>query len=172
MTDEFDRLVSAAHLSASGWSLDSHHQSNPFESYFFYVRDFRTDHVQLFSVKQTTFHALRESPSFREICRGIAALMLRAHADKLTRKELDALCGCLIGYIKETQVYRAWLQEALPDQRLHALLHIYGAPRDVLLRPVIAKAEQPILPVDEVQALSERVLALDRQHHPEWFARG
>lgn len=169
MTDAFDRLVSAAHLRASGWSLDSYHQSNPFESHFFYVNDFRTGHVQLFSVKKRTFHEWRKPLPFREICHAIAVLMLRVQAGEVTRDELDALCGCLTGYFKETQVYRVWLKEALPDQRLHALLHIYGGPQGALLRPAITNTEQPILPVEGLLAFSNRVLALDRQHHPEWF---
>ena len=38
-----DMAITKAHLAAGDWALNEFHHSNPFNSYYFYLRDFETD---------------------------------------------------------------------------------------------------------------------------------
>ncbi|MDF5356368.1 hypothetical protein P3685_25010, partial [Vibrio parahaemolyticus] len=49
MEFDYDKSVSNAHLEAAGWGMDAFNHSNPFESHVIYVRDYRNDHIRLFT---------------------------------------------------------------------------------------------------------------------------
>lgn len=55
MEFDYDKSVSNAHLEAAGWGMDAFNHSNPFESHVIYVRDYRNDHIRLFTIKQADF---------------------------------------------------------------------------------------------------------------------
>lgn len=57
---DYDKLVSNAHLEAAGWGMDAFNHSNPFESHVIYVRDYRNDHIRLFTIKQADFDTIKQ----------------------------------------------------------------------------------------------------------------
>ncbi|HDX8014172.1 TPA: hypothetical protein RPP61_003974 [Escherichia coli] len=52
MEFDYDKSVSNAHLEAAGWGMDAFNHSNPFESHVIYVRDYRNDHIRLFTYRK------------------------------------------------------------------------------------------------------------------------
>lgn len=59
MEFDYDKSVSNAHLEAAGWGMDAFNHSNPFESHVIYVRDYRNDHIRLFTIKQADFDTIK-----------------------------------------------------------------------------------------------------------------
>jgi len=75
---DFDRSVTAAHFRATGWDVCDYNHSNPFECHHFYLCDFRTNHTQVFSVKQEDVRN-QSTPTFfsmEMLASGIGQLML------------------------------------------------------------------------------------------------
>ncbi len=43
--------------------MDAFNHSNPFESHVIYVRDYRNDHIRLFTIKQADFDTIKAAAS-------------------------------------------------------------------------------------------------------------
>lgn len=164
-----DREISAAHLKASGWQLDLHASGDPFNCHFFYIADFRTEHIQLVSVPQAEFERV---PIPTDVLPGklaelISRLML-VH-DNPHHEWQQELTVALSAFFKSTRTYSHWLFSAPAGERLHAVIHIYGDKSASRVRPAALSTASTILPVDEFTALSKQILETDRASHPEWF---
>lgn len=168
MSAEFDKTISKAHLSAHGWDIGVFKHSNPFECHVLYVRDFRSDHTELFTMRMDDFANYKPPATSDEISGLLARLIKRHQRNRLTQKEKGALLPTLICYMKGTQCFDIWRQAAEPDQRLHMVINIYGE-KEVLVRPFIMKSEGVLLPAEQVLEASNHARSLDRQRHPEWF---
>ncbi|RYA67137.1 hypothetical protein DD595_26525, partial [Enterobacter cloacae complex sp. 4DZ3-17B2] len=55
---DYDKSVSNAHLETAGWGMDAFNHSNPVESHGIYVRDYRSDHIRLITMKQADFDTI------------------------------------------------------------------------------------------------------------------
>lgn len=178
MVFDFDRSVTAAHFRATGWDVFDYNHSNPFECHHFYLCDFRTNHTQMFSVKQE--HVRNQStPTFfsmEMLASGVGELMLEMAKDKQDQdQKLINECGAVVVcYAKNTQTYRQWLHQAQAGERLQMIINIYPSPTlddklSVMVRPFVANCSDPMLSADEVTRYSRTVEAMDKTNHPEWF---
>lgn len=167
MTDfDFDQEVSKAHLAAAGWKLNDFISSNPTLCHMFYVRDFRTGHIQLFTITRDAFEQLRVPFSAAELSSSLADLMHRLAGGCLTPEESKVLPGVLAGYVKGTQSYRIWNSTAGGDDRLHAVVNVYPGGT---VRPFIEPPVSTVLPAEKILADTDAVRAMDLANHPEWF---
>lgn len=145
MEFDYDKSVSNAHIEAAGWGMDAFNHSNPFESHVIYVRDYRNDHIRLFTIKQADFDIIK----------------LPLHLTS------DTLAPALVGYAKTTETYRSWRRVSGAAERLHMVINIYAG--SGLLRPFIARVLKTVLTSQEVLAFSSQVKGMDVSNHPEWF---
>ncbi|KGM26709.1 hypothetical protein KS18_18605 [Photorhabdus luminescens] len=125
--------------------MDAFNHSNPFESHVIYVRDYRNDHIRLFTIKQADFDTIK----------------LPLHLTS------DTLAPALVGYTKSTETYRSWRRVSGATERLHMVINIYAG--SGLLRPFIARAPEIVLTTQEVLVFSSQVKNMDVSNHPEWF---
>jgi hypothetical protein len=166
--NDFDHDVSKAHLEAAGWSLDRYFHANPFQCHVVYVRDYRTDHIQLFTIKRDDFDSIEVPFSTGELSAVLAELMLRLAGGRVSTKEAQALPQLLAAYVKGTQAYRVWRSQAGGhDRRLHAILNLYPGGS---VRPFIARTSDTVIAADKLMADTDQVRAMDLANHPEWFA--
>lgn len=169
MEFDYDKSVSNAHLEAAGWGMDAFNHSNPFESHVIYVRDYRNDHIRLFTIKQTDFDTIKLPLHLTSdmLASVIAEFVSKAAKGKLNAKESDTLAPALVGYAKSTETYRSWRRVSGAAERLHMVINIYAG--SGLLRPFIARAPKTVLTSQEVLAFSSQVKGMDVSNHPEWF---
>ncbi|WP_369793173.1 hypothetical protein [Xenorhabdus sp. NBAII XenSa04] len=64
------------------------------------MRDYRNDHVRLFTINQAEF-------------------VSKAAKGKLNTKEADTLAPVLVGYAKSTETYRSWQRVSGATERLY-----------------------------------------------------
>lgn len=166
---DYDKAVSSAHLGASGWEMNEHSHANPFTSYVVYVRDFRTGHVQLFTVSRTDFHRLEPHPGMGtdQLSAMVAHLLTRAHENALTADEQRVMGPVLVNYVRLTGAHGLWEKQAATDDPLHAILNIYAGGA---VRPFVAPLKKPLLSAEEVMSFTQQVHDQDRVKHPEWFS--
>ncbi|MGH8465678.1 MAG: hypothetical protein ACRER5_16165 [Pseudomonas sp.] len=168
--DEFDMTVSLAHAEAAGWDVTRYNGSNPFLSHFLYVCDFRRSSVELFSITKADFNSLQLDAEAADLATAVAHLLPRYAAGELTEEMDGALAPTLFGYVKATRSYSMWVNSVPAGARLHTVLHIYPTGGDnAAVRPFMPNAKGTMLTVDELTQLSNYVLTVDRQAHPEWF---
>ncbi|EPZ2110137.1 hypothetical protein ACXLIJ_004757, partial [Salmonella enterica subsp. enterica serovar Dublin] len=93
MEFDYDKSVSNAHLEAAGWGMDAFNHSNPFESHVIYVRDYRNDHIRLFTIKQADFDTIKLPLHLTSdmLASVIAEFVSKAAKGKLNTKESDTL---------------------------------------------------------------------------------
>lgn len=167
MTDfDFDQEVSKAHLAAAGWKLGEYVSSNPGHCHVFYVRDFRTGHLQLFTILRDVFEQTRVPFSAAELSSTLADLVYRLAVGGLTPEDNQVLPTVLAGYVKGTQSYRIWNAAASGTDRLHAVINLYPGGN---VRPFVARAQGTVVPVEKILADTDTVRAMDLANHPEWF---
>ncbi|EHQ7937243.1 MULTISPECIES: hypothetical protein [Gammaproteobacteria] len=166
---DYDKLVSNAHLEAAGWGMDAFNHSNPFESHVIYVRDYRNDHIRLFTIKQADFDTIKQPLHLTSdmLASVIAEFISKAAKGTLNTKESNTLAPALVGYAKSTETYRSWRRVSGVGERLHMVINIYAG--SGLLRPFIARAQETVLTTQEVLVFSSQVKDLDISNHPEWF---
>lgn len=165
---DFDSEVTKAHLEAAGWQIGEFLHGNPFLCHVFYVCDYRTNHVELFSITMEDFDALKPMEP-GELSALLLRLIKRHQRGRLTKKEGRALLPTLATYFKGTQVYRRWRDEATTNQRLHAVVNLYPG-EGGWVRPFIAGKSATVISADSIQELSDGVRRMDLERHPEWFA--
>ena len=122
-----DMAITKAHLAAGDWALNEFHHSNPFNSYYFYLRDFETDLSIMFSISQEDFYRpLPKSFSLTEVTDGLGYL-LRRYIDngKFQDHEQQCFGVALAVYAKHTQAYKQWLKTATKDSKLHMVISRY-----------------------------------------------
>ncbi|ERT15013.1 hypothetical protein [Photorhabdus temperata] len=169
MEFDYDKSVSSAHLEAAGWGMDAFNHSGPFESHVIYVRDYRNDHVRLFTIKQTDFDTIKMPLHLTSdmLASVVAEFVSKAAKGKLNTKESDTLAPALVGYTKSTETYRSWRRVSGAKERLHMIINIYAG--SGLLRPFIARTTETVLTTKEMLVLSSQVKNMDTANHPEWF---
>lgn len=168
----FDEEVATAHFKNAGWGLDQFNHSNPFDCHLFYIRDYRTGHVQVFTIRKDHLEDLVPEDSALALGGVLGELMLRIYKRTATEKELWMLLPVLGGYIKGTQTFKQWKEVRKPGERVHILINIYGGDDGLTgVRPFIARTDETVLSVDTTLDLSDRTKAMDLQNHPEWFGR-
>lgn len=166
---DYDKAVSSAHLGANGWEMKEHNHANPFTSYVVYARDFRTGHVQLFTVSRKDFNNLAPCPGMgtSELSGMVAHLLLKAHEGTLTADEQRVMGPVLINYVRLTGAYGVWRDQAGKYDALHAILNLYSGGT---VRPFVAPINKPLLSAEEVMTFTQQVHDQDRVKHPEWFS--
>lgn len=168
MKFDYDKSVSNAHLEAAGWDMDAFNHSSPFESHVIYVRDYRSDHTRLFTIKQSDFDSVKLPLLTPEMLASVVAeFVSKAAKGKMNIKESANLASALVGYAKSTETYRSWRSVSGATERLHMIINIYAD--SGLLRPFIYRAPQTVLTTQEVLAFSSQVKNIDAANHPEWF---
>lgn len=169
---DFEKTVSQAHLSASGWDLGSFLHSSPFDCHFFYVHDIDSKDVRLFSMKQSEFNA---APVPANVPASVFAYLVAESLEKLRQGAFNPIDDTgflpkLIGYAKGTQTYDLWHKQG--KDRLHFILNVYRSrqgPEKAMLRPLVANSDEVVLPVTDMMSLSKQVIRMDKVKHPEWF---
>lgn len=168
---DFDKEVATAHFKSAGWGIDAYHHSNPFDSHMIYVRDYRTGHVQVFSVRQEHLDTLKPKLPAAELSGMVAELMSRFHQKTADNDDQMIALEVFGGYIKGTQSYRHWHSVKHKGERAHIIINIYGAVGvESWIRPFFIRDEQTVLTVDEVFHHSSTVKDMDAARHPEWFS--
>jgi hypothetical protein len=163
---DFDFTVSSTHLASAGWKLETFHGSNPFQCHVVYVRDFKTGHVQIFSISKENFDSTPRIATSDEAS-GEIAKIIRRYAKGKVRKRDERLIGpALAIYVKGTQGYRIWKDRYGLEERIHALINIY---QGSLLRPALIGFKGTILAADEYVQYSDQIAQIDKQKHPDWF---
>lgn len=165
MTD-IDRAISQAHLEAAGWELEKFVASNPFECHFFYVRDFRTDHIQVFTVKMASLEKLEPAFAVEELAGTIAYGLKKLGNRKLSAREKDGLPAVVAAYFRSTVTYRMWRAQVGAGQRLHGVINIYVGGH---VRPFIPDCREPVFSVKDFLLATDQVKRMDQEKHPEWF---
>ena len=167
-----DMAITKAHLAAGDWALNEFHHSNPFNSYYFYLRDFETDLSIMFSISQEDFYRpLPKSFSLTEVTDGLGYL-LRRYIDngKFQDHEQQCFGVALAVYAKHTQAYKQWLKTATKDSKLHMVISRYPLKSpEAMLRPFIVNPPTTILPGRDFTKLTGDVFDMHMQRHPEWF---
>lgn len=163
---DFDIEVSKAHLESAGWSLDNFFHSNPFNCHFVYVRDYRSNHVELFTINRADFETIDTPYQAVELAGALAQTMRQRLGRKCLGNEAQLLTSILSSYLKQTKTFRIWKNQVGADARLHALINIYST--DVV-RPFIARVLDTVLSVEEVLSSTDGVREMDMANHPEWF---
>lgn len=166
---EFDETVARAHLEASGWALEEHFHSNPFQCHVFYVCDFNAQTIRLYTIRRDDFQGVQfDELSSTDLASGLAEILRNADAGTLSEEEHKALPAVLAGYFKSTQTFRLWRQSSGADDRLHALVMLYPGG---YVRPSAARCDSTVLAADSLHHMVQQILDIDRRNHPEWFAR-
>ena len=169
MEFDYDKSVSNAHLEAAGWGINAFNHSSPFESHVVYVRDYRNDHIRLFTINQRDFDTINIPLDITSDMQAsvIAKLVFTAARRELNTKESNTLALALVGYAKSTETYRSWRRVSGTTERLHMVINIYAG--SGLLRPFIARAPETVLTTQELLVFSSQVKNMDVSNHPEWF---
>lgn len=173
MAFNFEKEVSQAHMEAAGWNMSDYQQHNPFESYVFYVCDYRTGQIKLYSVNKDDFHkaGAHAFANPAVLATAVTVMVHQDHQSPLDTAGLSRLVEALTGYFKSTQTYRAWTKGASSTTRLHALLNIYPQRNgEALLRPVAMTFDEVVLNEEYVHQTSQQLMMMDRQNNPGWFA--
>ncbi|HGW1490602.1 TPA: hypothetical protein ACNPUU_002820 [Escherichia coli] len=157
MEFDYDKSVSSAHLEAAGWGINAFNHSSPFESHVFYVRDYRNDHIRLFTVNQADFDTIKLPLDLTSDMQAsvIAELASTAAKRELNAEESNFMALALVGYTKSTETYRSWRRVSGATERLHMVINIYAG--SGLLRPFIARAPETVLTTQEVLVFSSQV---------------
>lgn len=171
---DFDKEVAQAHMNAAGWKMDdSTRCDNPFNCHIFYICDYWHGKSQVISVDKDRFYQSNTHVKLSSQALSIVVLGMieqEQHAP-LNSSDMGAFVEALTGYIKSTQTYRLWTEQASGDARLHAVLNIY--PRSTgggILRPTTIGSEKLVADADDVMAFSRHVREIDGKRHPDWFA--
>jgi len=164
--EDYDKAVSEAHLSAAGWGINDFNGSNPFECYVIYVRDWRTQHTQLFACRREDFLTQEVPFNAGALACAVADLMVKHAKGTLSHKEREVSQSVLAAYAKATQTYKKWRSLAAADDRLHIVLNIYA---NGTVRPFAPDFTGTVLPVEVLQGASLHVFEIDQAAHPEWF---
>ncbi|MBZ3672417.1 hypothetical protein JT305_10055 [Salmonella enterica subsp. enterica serovar Senftenberg] len=168
MEFDYDKSVSNAHLEAAGWGMDAFNHSNPFESHVIYVRDYRNDHIRLFTIKKADFDTIKLPLHLTsDMLASVIAEFVSKAAKGVEYEESDTLAPALVGYAKSTETYRSWRRVSGTTERLHMVINIYAG--SGLLRPFIARAPETVLTTQELLVFSSQVKNMDVSNHPEWF---
>lgn len=170
MSEEFnfDHEVSRAHLDAAGWREGIFNHSNPFLCHVIYVHDYRTGHVEFFTITMKDFDALDPPAPPGELSALLARLLKRHQKGRLSPKEDRAFMSVLAGYIKGTQAYRLWPGKG---GRLHAAINVYPDGSQARLRPFILRESATVVNATRLIEDTNMVRQMDQQNHPEWFPR-
>ncbi len=166
---DFDRTVSEAHLAAAGWQLGDYVTASPFQCHIFYIRDFRTGLLQLFTIMREGFEQTRTPFSATQLSGELSKLMLKLATGVLTSQEREILPSVLAGYFKATETYRLWNSKVGGDERLHAALNLYPGG---FVRPFALRPDGVVTSAAKVLKDTEVVRAMDLARHPEWFDAG
>jgi len=177
MTKEIDKEISEHTLSSYGWKLNEHIHSTIFTSHVIYIRDFRYDHHQLFSVAQKDFYSpdVVDSSPTGDYVNFIGQIMKKCAKNKpLNEIEKRGIAPVLINYIKHTKTFNAWRSMVPPDERLHMIMNIYhykaaGNKDNIHLRPFIVKPSTLLLHSSDFIEYTKQVYQNDRVRNPQWF---
>lgn len=171
---DFNKEVTAAHLNATGWVLDNClvAAATPFDSHFFYIRDFRDESVRLYSVTLAAFDLVRIPAEYPvELVDHLVSLLSRISSGELEIAATSAFCELLTLYVKTTRTYCVWQGMMKASDRFHMVINIYPAgSNSVSLRPFMISSETPVASLEQVLSTSSDVARLDRITHPQWFA--
>lgn len=169
---DFDKEVATAHFENAGWGLDQFNHSNPFECHLFYIRDYRTGHVQVFTIRKDHLEELIPKDTSLALGGVLGELMMRIHQRTATEKELWMLMPVLGGYFKGTQTFQQWKRLRQPGERAHVLINIYGGDNPVTgVRPFMVRVDGTVLDASVFMEQTDRVKQMDQANHPEWFGR-
>ncbi len=168
---DFDKDVSSAHFASAGWSVDQFNHSNPFDCHLFYIRDYRTGHIQVFTIRTSHLEEMKPEADPLTLGSALGELMLKVYDKTATNKEQEVLGVVLGGYIKGTQTFQQWESVRAHHERFHAFINIYGSRQAASVRPFMARAPEPVLSVDTVLEKTDQVKHMDESNHPEWFRK-
>lgn len=158
---DIDKEISQAHLNSTGWSLDSHHSSNPIEAHaLFYVVDMVSGQIVLATASREAFESIPVNDEAGEF-----ADMIRAAVHEGDGDLPPEICGPLVGYTKATQVYRVWRTQHEPDARMHIIILLYPS----CARPVMTPWPKTVIDHDALVEIAAQVVSQDKAKHPEWF---
>lgn len=155
-----DKEISKAHLSATGWRLNDHFSGNPIETHAcFYIIDTMSDKIAMATASKEAFDSIPVNNTAESFASNIRE-SFRKNSDSLS----PDICDPLVGYIKATQVYQLWLKQH-PGERMHVVLLMYHS----VMRPAIIPWHSTVVDPDSLQLIVARIMAADKQRHPELF---
>lgn len=163
-TFNFDKSVTEAHYAAAGWDIGAHNHGNPFRYHNIYIHDFRSGHIQVFTVTREDFSQTRLPEELHPTMLSgfIVHLVNQLVNGRLSEAEEGAIGPSLVSYIKKTQTYQSWCESAEANARLHAILNIYPEDNGSKVRPFIVKSDETVLSAKEMIDLSNQVASSDR----------
>lgn len=176
---EVDKEISKANLRKFGWNLDFFNEGTPFNSHYFYFKDYRTGHVQIFTVTQENFESITP-PSTIAIgdCIGNIAAILHKMATQQSLSDLEkqSLVPTLVCYVKLTSTYRQAKAKMGLEDRLHFMVNVYPEKRlknvnACVFRPFVVIPHEVMVSATEFQEYAESVHKADKQNRPEWFSK-
>nr|WP_217277073.1 hypothetical protein [Photorhabdus heterorhabditis] len=87
--------------------MDAFNHSNPFESHVIYVRDYRNDHIRLFTIKQADFDTIKLPLHLTSdmLASVIAEFVSKTTKGKLNTKESDTLAPETVLTTQEVLVF-------------------------------------------------------------------
>lgn len=169
---DFDKVVSKAHLEASGWELNGFRAHSPFECHFIYVHDIDHQKIRLLSMRQDDF-SKAQVPTDLHVGALAHKISSYFHECAINGVQIEAdpfFLPVMMAYIKQTRAYAAWREQ--PRNRLHFFMNIYNlshGPESAFVRPFIGGSNEIIMNASDVVNFTQHVLEADQTNHPEWF---
>lgn len=168
--EDFDFFVSTAHMNSSGWDIDEFNNSNPFNTHNFYIRDFRYNHLRIFTIPIDYFDSLKIDVTPDDVAGDLGELVKRYSTNKSDQSDREMAAPILTSYAKGTLTYKAWKDNSQSHQRLHFMINIYrGKGGEVNVRPFASRSTETVVSVEEFMDISAEVKRMDKKNHPEWF---
>lgn len=171
-----DFEISKAHMTANGWNLDHYHSGNAFDANVFYLVDYRTRDVRIITVNKDLVESFKapdidiEELAFLISEQSLVVQDASKEGSSPAPENENLLAIALWLYIVRTQSYALWKAQTEPDQRLHALINLYGTRENGWVRPSPINYTGTVLPAEALQKTSIDLMEQDRKRHPEWFA--
>lgn len=152
---EIDEMITTAHCDATGWQLEEHTQKTPFETHAFYVHDYRSGHIQLFTTPVTlTVQDLKAGP-IHEMSRLLSIAMQSLVEDPKNSRWVNTAAFAAAAYVFQSKSYQQWGLKHRATDRLHAIINIYPSMSgDPITRPAILNNESPTALMDAQVVMS------------------
>lgn len=142
-----------------------------------YVCDDETGFIVVTSVTKGSLESLREQAKlapfgFDDICNALGTLLgeLAAGKQALDKTARESLGAAATLYMLGTRTYAIAVEKGQADCQFLILRHADASAGEHVLRPVALPANKRFAP-KEIEGVVQRVLAMDRQQHPERFPR-
>lgn len=167
-------------FSSSGWNLHAREKGlasklDNLDGPAFYLCDIETGQLHVVVTRADVFPLVEnkkreEGVTFSEICDAFGSFYsdICTGKIKLSSEASSILAFAVALYISGTQGYQLVLEEGMENMHYLVIRHWDYSNNSSLLRPVPIKG-QPYYRPEEIEALVDEVLSIDRRNHPERF---